>query len=417
MIEVWSDLSRAGRLDRMGPRGSVFAYALEAARDRAVSMTMPVRLETYSEAHRLLPIFEMNLPEGVLREQLRLRFAKATGRFDDLDLLAVVGRSQIGRLRYTGVGAELHETAPFQSVDELLASRRSGDLYAHLLERFAASSGVSGVQPKVLIRDDQAARTLAGERPPSVRGSTHIVKFWDAAYPQLAANEYFCLSAARRAGLMTPGFALAEDGGALVVDRFDLRPEGSYRGFEDFAVLNARSTADKYHGSVETALFRRLRDFLSPSAYQQDALSLFSLMVINVAIRNGDAHLKNFGLVYDDPEGEARLAPAYDLVTTTAYLPQDAMALTFEGTTRWPDRARLIHFGLTRGLASSTDLERRVDGVLQALADTLPDIRRRAADDPAFAEVAGAMEQAWSAGMNSLKADPGTRRTARLAPV
>ena len=40
------------------------------------------------------PIFEMNLPEGVLRERLRLAFAKATGTFDDFDLLGIVGRSQ-----------------------------------------------------------------------------------------------------------------------------------------------------------------------------------------------------------------------------------------------------------------------------------------------------------------------------------
>jgi len=41
-------------------------------------------------------------------------------------------------------------------------------------------------------------------------------------FPQLAANEYFCLTVARKYGLdvpPTPG----EDGMALVIDRFDLR--------------------------------------------------------------------------------------------------------------------------------------------------------------------------------------------------
>ena len=43
---------------------------------------------------------EMNLPEGPLRERLRVQFAKTIPEFDDLDLLQIVGTSQIGRLRY-----------------------------------------------------------------------------------------------------------------------------------------------------------------------------------------------------------------------------------------------------------------------------------------------------------------------------
>jgi serine/threonine-protein kinase HipA len=61
-------------------------------------------------------------------------------------------------------------------------------------------------------------------------------------YPQLAANEYFCLTVAQRCGLEVPPYRLAEDGMALVIDRFDLRTDGTYRGFEDFCVLNARRT-------------------------------------------------------------------------------------------------------------------------------------------------------------------------------
>lgn len=75
----------------------------------------------------------MNLPEGALRERLRLAFAKATGSFDELDLLSIVGRSQLGRLRYTGMEENLNEEVPFQSVDELFSSRRGGELYRYLI--------------------------------------------------------------------------------------------------------------------------------------------------------------------------------------------------------------------------------------------------------------------------------------------
>src|SRR5580704_18340430 len=120
MIKVWTDAAEAGLLDRHAERGSTFAYLPGTPAARAVSVTMPVRLESWTVPFGLLPIFEMNLPEGASRERIRLAFAKATGAFDELDLLAVVGRSQVGRLRFTGDQEQLHEEVPFQSVDEIL---------------------------------------------------------------------------------------------------------------------------------------------------------------------------------------------------------------------------------------------------------------------------------------------------------
>jgi serine/threonine-protein kinase HipA len=122
---------------------------------------MPVRLPSWNAQFGLPPIFEMNLPEGVLRERLRLAFAKATGTFDEFDLLGIVGRSQVGRIRYTGQKEQLQEDVPFQSVDEILAQRRGGDLFRYLIEKFASFSGISGVQPKVLVRDEGASAVLS----------------------------------------------------------------------------------------------------------------------------------------------------------------------------------------------------------------------------------------------------------------
>jgi len=165
MIKVWTDAAEAGLLDRLPDRGSAFAYLPETVSQRAVSVTMPVRLPSWDVPFGLPPIFEMNLPEGALRERLRLAFAKATGTFDDFDLLAIVGRSQVGRIRYTGDKGRLNEDVPLQSVDEILARRRDGDLFLHLIEKFATFSGISGVQPKILVRDESASATLANTQP------------------------------------------------------------------------------------------------------------------------------------------------------------------------------------------------------------------------------------------------------------
>ncbi|MGD0364854.1 MAG: type II toxin-antitoxin system HipA family toxin [Bryobacteraceae bacterium] len=402
MIKVWTDAAEAALLDRHGARGSAFAYLPATPEARAVSVTMPVRLPSWTVPLGLAPIFEMNLPEGLLRERLRLAFAKATGSFDEFDLLSIVGRSQVGRIRYTGDAEKLHEEVPFQSVDEILERNRGGDLLPYLLEKFASFSGISGVQPKILVRDENAfaATEHAGRRlSQSYRGATHIVKLWEPnEYPQLAANEYFCLSAARKCGLEVPPYRLAEDGMALVIDRFDLRMDGTYRGFEDFCVLNARRTDEKYRGSYETAVIRRFGQFANSTHVNEDLERLFTLIALNCALRNGDAHLKNFGMVYDDVQGEARLAPVYDLVTTSVYLPNDSLALTLDGATHWPTAKQLRKLGETRAGGTPGKIREILERVEEAIVETAGDVRAYMKQHPEFAGIGGRLLEEWEKG-------------------
>jgi serine/threonine-protein kinase HipA len=214
VIAVSSGNRTAGVLDRRGPKGSAFAYGPQGLPDRAVTVTIPVGVQSWNTQFGLAPVFEMNLPEGALRERLIRRFAKATGRFGDLDLLSVAGRRRIGRLRFSAPDAELDEETPFQPIGDILRARRGGALLDYLLGTFAAYSGVSGVQPEVMIRAKEGSwkGKASGRESSSLGNATHIVKLWDAAeFPELAAYEFFCLSAARTAGLSVQNFQLSED--------------------------------------------------------------------------------------------------------------------------------------------------------------------------------------------------------------
>ena len=98
------------------------------------------------------------------------------------------------------------------------------------------------------MRDEAAwsPETEAGWLSQNFRGATHIVKFWEPnEYPQLAANEYCCLKVAEKSGLEVSPYRISQDALAIVIDRFDLRADGTYRGFEDFCVLNTRRTDEK----------------------------------------------------------------------------------------------------------------------------------------------------------------------------
>jgi serine/threonine-protein kinase HipA len=240
----------------------------------------------------------------------------------------------------------------------------------------------------------------------SYKGATHIVKLWEAnEYPQLAANEFFCLTVARKSGLDVPLYRLAEDGMALVIDRFDLRMDGTYRGFEDFCVLNGRRTDEKYRGSYETSVMKRFAQFANSTHMGEDMEKLFALIALNCALRNGDAHLKNFGIVYDDVRGEARLAPVYDLVTTSVYLPKDRMALTLNGTTKWASAKELKRLGETRMGATPARVRQILEQIDAAIADTSKEIRAYMKAHGEFMEIGNRMLQQWEQGVAmSLKA-------------
>lgn len=365
-LNVFAGSALAGRLDRSDREEDIilFTYGSDCPSENAVSITMPVRADQYDAMSGLLPIFEMNLPEGALKERLRLQFAKTIPEFDDLDMLSIVGSSQIGRLRYTPK-TQLEETVPKQDLAQILTYKGSTDLFAHLLERFASYSGISGVQPKVLVRDEKTPDKFAHH------GATHIVKAFDTGeYPELAANEMICTHGAAAAGIRTSRVQLSENRLFLVVDRFDLTAQGIYLGIEDFCVLNGRRAHGRYDGSYE-GIAKRISDFVSPSALAQ-AREQFALMVAYAcAIENGDAHLKNFSVLYANPDSEVCLAPAYDIVSTTPYLPRDTLALTLDGSKQFPDRARLIKFirhttGKSERLAALL-LEQVVAGVNDAM--------------------------------------------------
>jgi serine/threonine-protein kinase HipA len=226
------------------------------------------------------------------------------------------------------------------------------------------------------------------------------VKLWEPnEFPQLAANEFFCLAAARRCGLEVPPCRLAEDGGALVIERFDLRVDGTYRGFEDFCVLNARRTDEKYRGSYETSVMKRFAQFANSQHVGFDLEQLFTLIALNCGLRNGDAHLKNFGIVYDDVEGEARLAPVYDLVTTSVYLPQDGLALTLNGSTRWPTAQELRKLGETRTGCAPAKARQILERVADAIEETRAEVGMYAKQHAEFRETGEAMLRAWEIGV------------------
>ena len=371
-----------------------FTYARDDAGQPPVSLLMlPDRLVHHDGD--LFPSMDMNLPEGFLFMAIRDRHPKQT--LTKMHLLALTGSNGIGRVGFSLDGEMPLARAPVDR-QTLLQATAGPRLFGELVDAYlSVSAGVSGVQPKLMLP------TRAMVPVPDV-----IVKLAGADYPGLAANEYLCMDAARRAGIEVSKVDLSADGSILVVDRFDMDAQGHRLGFEDIAALMGRQVYDrlsnrKYEGSYE-AVAEIVRIFSAEPA--TDLARFYDQLVLSVMLRNGDAHLKNFGLLYTHA-GDARLAPLFDVVTTTIYTYQrpggdDAIDRTLalklragkHGSRAYPDTETLLRFG--REVCGVRKPQQVIDRMAQAMRETLVAARGDARIEAALLEK---MAPEWESGL------------------
>ena len=314
-VKVYSNKTLCGDLSYEDEQ-YVFNYKDNVS--SVVSLTMPIRKSSWN-SKKLHPIFEMNMPEGALKEAIKNHFAKIQ-TMDDINFLKLIGPYMLGRVKFN----EIIDSNEQLQLDEILSNTKS-NLFEELMQKFAIRSGISGVQPKLLLTAHNKT-TMAFEH--------YIVKSWEPTYPQLALNEYFCMRAIKNANLPTPEFYISDDLSMFIMKRFDVAKDNSYLGFEDMCVLTARATDEKYNGSYE-AIVRVIKDVINPTKRKESLKIFFTALVMNHLLRNGDGHLKNYGVLYENDFEDAQLAPIYDVVTTTMYIKNDIPALKMSDGKLW----------------------------------------------------------------------------------
>lgn len=354
----------------------VFAYGSREP-DRQVSLTMPLRAESYA-ATPMLPAFVMNRPEGFLLDRIQRAFKHV--QLDDMALLAITGGNQIGRLRYTEPNKDRPGKKAEVGLATLLSTGSQAGLFEYLVDTYL-ESGISGFQPKVMIPDaDREDTSPVGEKATATTPSL-ILKSAGEDYPHLAVNEYLCMSAAKRAGIEVPNFWLSDDQTLFVMERFDV-VDDQQLGFEDMAVLMGKNHMEpnfKYSGSYENVV--KAISVYCGEHVDESRARFFEYLALSVMVRNGDAHLKNFGLLYEHPHApEApRLSPLFDVVTTTVYRYQSqrtgmehtdrTIALKLNKSVSYPLRDELHAFG--RNLCHVQDPAAVTERIADAMSATL----------------------------------------------
>lgn len=393
------DAAQAGQL--LKASNYEFRYLDPDPGQPAVALLMPPRDRLTWQDSDLFPPMDQNLPEGDLFMRIRQLFPKQP--MSPMHLLALAGRNGIGRLGYRLEGQPEPQLPRPLSKAELLRTRYTPEVFDELVAAYLSTgAGVAGIQPKIMVPDR-----------PTVPVPSLIVKAASPAYPGLAANEYLCLQAARSAGIEVPGFALSDDGQMLLLDRFDVIEHADGRierlGFEDIAALAGLRVRDilsdrKYQGS-----YQRIAQLLQQLQLHSDNLHrFFQQVAFSVMVRNGDAHLKNFGVLYRN-DREVWLAPLFDVVTTSIYtytrylggpeLEDRTLALKlFAGrhhTRTYPTVPELHDFG--RRVCGVSQPARVIESIAQAMSATL---QQAAGDARVPSPLLVKMRAAWEEGLH-----------------
>lgn len=389
-------------LEQVGDFKSVLSYHAHTAPTDFVSLTMPVRTESYAWDDQLPPVLQMNLPEGYLLQVLQEQLGPHIGA-SPTALLSVIGRNMVGRLQVAAPGAELTVDAQPIEVAQLLRGDNSEQAFAELVRQHA-TSGVSGVVPKFLDAQQEAS-AQPQDKKTSVITRRHIIKGSGKQFPFIALNEHLCMQVAAKV-MPTARTEVSDDGQALVVHRFDLNEEGQpHWGMEDFCALLGLRPAAKYDTTWER-IARAVRDHVPGDRRLETFRLLATELLLTYALRNADCHAKNIALLYTS-RTDVHLTPAYDMLTTNVYagLQHNPPGIGFMGKKTWtPGKALQSFITATFGIPPR-EQQQIVQAISDAVADVGPQVRRAMAQHPGFADVGQRMLLAWSEGVQGLRGE------------
>ncbi len=282
---------------------------------------------------RVMPYFANLLPEGHMRTYLAERAGVNPAR--EFFLLWALGADLPGAITIRPVDGEAW---PLDADDDDGDDHHDDDRRENAL-RFS----LAGVQLKFsALNEARGGLTI----PAKGVGGSWIVKLPSREFQGVPENEYSMMTLARMIGMDIPAVQLVDvdaignlpegigtlRGQALAVERFDRLSDGTSVQIEDFAQVFRVYPERKY----KKANYRNIATVIGAEGSDADIAEFMRRLTFNMLIGNADMHLKNWSVVYPDRR-TAALAPAYDFVSTIAYIPDSKAALNVSRTKRFDE--------------------------------------------------------------------------------
>ncbi len=348
-----------GTITGQGPSDSVFRYDESYLQDQdaaAISLSLPLREDPFS-AQQTSSFFEGLLPEGFTRRAIAQWMHADEG--DYLTILHGLGRECLGAISIREEGEttdRYYERITKTQIQELAAEGASKSAEI-VTQTHLSLTGASGKVGLYYDADHNEWYLPHGTAP-----STHIVKQSHIRLDHLVTNEQLSLSTAARCQITVPQSFIINMGQGredevlfatrrydrLISNEYDLaqipvspssKERSRRRGGtsaktadahtlprplrlhqEDFAQAMGIPSHAKYERK-QSGYLKSMFDLLRRCSANpiEDQLQLWDRIVFNWLIGNTDAHIKNFSLLYAPSLKSIRLAPAYDIVSTTVY--------------------------------------------------------------------------------------------------
>ena len=288
---------------------------------------------------RLHPVLSNLLPEGALRELIAQGLK--THPDNEFQLFSYLGLDLPGALIAEPMAPEDVPSAILAPESEVIPANS-----AITENRFS----LAGVQIKFSMKQKDGRYQL------SQTGALGdwIIKTPSTKHKYVSLNEYTAMTLASLAGVDIPEIKLVEMGRldnlpqinlpgeqyAFGIKRFD-RDNDARIHMEDFAQVLVKYPHEKYNSASYEQIAKIIYQFTGDGL--ANAQQFARRLLVNILLANGDAHLKNWSLLYKD-RFTAELAPAYDILTTSVYIEGEKdYALTLGKTKQW-HQVTLDHF-------------------------------------------------------------------------
>lgn len=289
--------------------------------------------QPWGRNQRLHPVLSNLLPEGALREWLAHTLKIHID--DEFLLIFHLGLDLPGALIASPV-------EPDEVPDYLLKPDRRVKPVKLAVANRENKFSLAGIQMKFSMKEKDGRYNFStgGEL------GDWIIKTPSTVHRAVPFNEYTAMSLAAMVGVDIPQIKLIDLdklGGlppvnlpnekfAFAIKRFDR--DGNKRiHMEDFAQVLVKYPREKYGSANYEQVGRVIYEYSGDGL--ADAQQLARRLLVNILLANGDAHLKNWSLLYPD-QITPRLSPAYDIVTTSVYVEGETeYALNLGKTKAW----------------------------------------------------------------------------------
>lgn len=282
---------------------------------------------------RLHPVLSNLLPEGALRELIAQGLK--THIDNEFQMFSYLGQDLPGAL----VATPMEPKDVPESVLTTHGQARSIKFEGKIQEN---KFSLAGIQMKFSMKEKNGRYNLSTND----ELGDWIIKTPSTKHKNLPLNEYTAMSLAALAGIDIPEIKLIEldkldklpqinlpnEKMAFAIKRFD-RDGNTRIHMEDFAQVLVKYPHNKYDSANYEQIGKVIYDFSGDGL--SDAQQLTRRLLVNILLANGDAHLKNWSLLYQD-QVTPRLSPAYDIVTTSIYINNETQfALNLGKTKEW----------------------------------------------------------------------------------